>query len=101
VDDLKSKFREKLDRYANPAEAKEWFVNYFTLLAGIGITIVWLFKELLGFLFSPIPGLNPLIPAEKIFTRRPHGWKPRNRSRMVGRRLTKIDFQIHDEGCTA
>lgn len=43
----------------------------FGLLAGVVLTIVWLFKALLGLafaLFSVIPGINPLIFAELLVT---------------------------------
>jgi hypothetical protein len=45
--------------------------KYFGLLAGVGVTIIWAFKELLSVLFSlfsVVPGLNPLIPAELVAT---------------------------------
>lgn len=45
--------------------------TYFGLLAGVVLTIVWLFKALLGLafaLFSVIPGINPLIFAELLVT---------------------------------
>jgi hypothetical protein len=45
--------------------------TYFGLLGGVGITILSLFKVLLGFafsLFAFLPGLNPLIPAELLVT---------------------------------
>ena len=45
--------------------------TYFGLLAGVVVTILWLFKSLLGMafaLFSVIPGINPLIFAELLVT---------------------------------
>lgn len=44
---------------------------YFGLLAGIGVTILSVFRVLLGLafsMFSIIPGLNPMIPAELFVT---------------------------------
>ena len=41
--------------------------KYFSLLAGILVTILWVFKQLLGFafsIFSVIPEINPLILAQ-------------------------------------
>lgn len=45
--------------------------KYFSLLAGVIVTILWLFKQLLGFafsIFSVIPEINPLILAELAVT---------------------------------
>jgi len=45
--------------------------KYFSLLAGIGVTILWAFKELLGLMFSLFSFLvpfNPLIAAELVVT---------------------------------
>jgi hypothetical protein len=45
--------------------------KYFGLLAGVSVTILAAFKVLLGFafsLFSILPGLNPMIPAELFVT---------------------------------
>ena len=45
--------------------------KYFSLFAGVAITIIWIFRVLLGFVFSLVsvlPGLNPLILAELIVT---------------------------------
>ena len=46
-------------------------IKYFGVLAGVAGTILFLFRHLLGFgfsLFSSIPGVNPLIPAEIMVT---------------------------------
>lgn len=45
--------------------------KYFGLVSGVGVTIFWAFKELLGVLFSlfsVVPGVNPMIPAELVAT---------------------------------